>query len=241
MPCYSRIRGIRKSKLFQTRLMSLTWPITLAALREKAVQDDPLYLLAGQVGVDGTPNDLPSLSQDRDRIRVAIRIFKDFLFGLAGRVQESSHLPVVQSSSFSSQTISNRVGQGKIDVVSAQKDMVAHGDPFENKLPLIFRHKNQTEVCCPTADIAHKDHITHANLPLPAIATTSDPGIKGRLWFLQKGNARYACHLRGTHCQIPCGRIKGSRYGQEYLLYFQIEIRVFCGNQVIPCIPNMFQ
>ena len=82
--------------------MTISGPVGLRALWEKTVQNNFFHLIARQFGADGTTDDTPSFSQDGDRMRVTITIFKDLLFGPAGRVQKTSHLPVVQFDSFTS-------------------------------------------------------------------------------------------------------------------------------------------
>ena len=107
---------------------------------------------------------------------------------LGGPAGEPQCAPLLGVEPHSPELLLDMVGQGQIDVVTPQHQVVAHGNPAEAWASGGLDHGDQAEVGCSAADIADQDQLAGPNLALPAILVRDDPAIERRLRLLQQGD-----------------------------------------------------
>ena len=95
------------------------------------------------------------------------------------------------ASSFFGSCVGNVMRQRGIDVVAAEQDVIAHRDPLQRDLAVLFLHRDQREIGGAAADVDHQDQIAHAD-PLAPIRIPLDPGIEGGLRLFQQDDVAIA-------------------------------------------------
>ena len=77
--------------------------------------------------------------------------------------------------------------------------MVTNSDAREGELPFLLTNGNQRQVGRAAAYVADQDHVAHFDLFAPGLVTGIDPGIEGRLRFLEQGKMLKPGGAGGLH------------------------------------------
>ena len=133
------------------------------------------------------------------------------------------------------------VGQRQVDIVAAEHQVVADGDPAEPGAGRRLDDGDQAEVGRPAADIADQDQLAGADLALPAVLVRDDPAVKRRLRLLQERDRGELRPLGGLERQLAGGLVERGRHGQHDLLVFEAIRRIAPGKRVVPGIADVPQ
>src|SRR6516164_10458636 len=98
---------------------------------------------------------------------------------------ESLQLVGVDAVAFGLELLLQQPREGKIHVVAAQQDVVAHRNAPESEIAVLFAHNDQTEVGSAAANIAHQHEIADFDALAPTLALAPEPGVKRGLWFFE--------------------------------------------------------
>ncbi len=77
--------------------------------------------------------------------------------------------------------------QGQIHIVSAQNQMIAHGNAFEPGAALGLPQGNQGKVGGAAADITDQNQFIGRDKPAPAVLVANQPAVKGGKRLFQQG------------------------------------------------------
>ena len=132
------------------------------------------------------------------------------------------------------------VGKGEIHIVTAQEGMLADRDALQLQLAAVIGDRDQAQVGGATADVADQHDIAVPDLVTPGLAMLLEPGVEGRLWFLEQadGEARRGGRL---HRQFAGHGVEGGRHRQQHRLRLQAEAGVACGHAVIPGLAQVLE
>ena len=114
------------------------------------------------------------------------------------------------------------VGQGQIEVVAAQDQVIADCHAVELDLAAVAAaDANQGEVGRAAADVADEDLLARLDKLVPAVSMGVDPGIEGRLRFLDQHDTRQARQGGGLDRQFPSHLVERGRQGKHEILLGQ--------------------
>ena len=129
------------------------------------------------------------------------------------------------------------VGQRQIHVVAAHQQMVADGQPLQLQLSFGLGDFDQCQVGRAAADVTHQQAIADVQELAPAFTLRGEPGVHGRLRFLQQDQVgRQAGGQRGLARQFAGGGIERGGNRQDHSLLGHGSVRMLGlpgGDQVI--------
>lgn len=117
--------------------------------------------------------------------------------GLAAPVSQRRKLPRVKLLSGGGQLLVQVVRQRQVHVIAAQQNMVAHGHPRQLHLPGLLRDRHQGKIARAAAHIDHQDHVADLDILAKTLAHRLQPGVQGRLRFLEQRDMLKPGLLRG--------------------------------------------
>ena len=133
------------------------------------------------------------------------------------------------------------VGQGQVDVVAAEHQVVADGHAAEAGAGRGLDHGDQAEVGRPAADVADQDQLAAADLALPALLVRDDPAVEGGLRLLEQGDRREPRALGRLEGQLAGRLVERGGDGQDDLLLLEPVLGVVPGEGVVPGVADVAQ
>jgi len=79
-------------------------------------------------------------------------------------------------------------GQGQIDVVAAQDQVVSNGNPLETGASFDVPQDNQGEIGGTAAHIADQDQLAGLNVLTPVVFMLHEPAVKSRQGFFEQND-----------------------------------------------------
>ncbi len=194
-------------------------------LRQEAFRQHALDIGAFQRGLDGPADQSGALAQNRDRLLLGLRPrLQQFLLGNAAVGPQRHVLARIQARALFGEPLRHGAGQGQVDVIAAQQDVIAHRDAVEREFPGLLGHRDQGEVGGAAADIHHQDQVAHLHALAP-VRVALDPGVEGRLRLLQQSDVAVAGLFGGFERQFARHRIEGRGHGDQHLLFGERRVR----------------
>ena len=120
------------------------------------------------------------------------------------------------------------VGEGEVQVVAAEDQVLPDRDPVEADL-LVSRpglHADQGEVAGAPADVADQHVRVRPHAVLPVRGVPGEPGVEGGLGLLDRDDPRQAGGAGGFDGQLPGDLVEARRQRQDHVLPRQREPRV---------------
>ena len=101
--------------------------------RGKEARAQHLFDIAAQQGrLDGAAHQARALAQNGDRVLLHFGFrLQQFFLGDAAVIPQRLVLAAIDARALFGQALRHHAGQGQIDVVAAQQDVLAHGDAVE--------------------------------------------------------------------------------------------------------------
>ena len=93
---------------------------------------------------------------------------------------------------------------------------------------------DQGEVGRAAADVADQDDVTDLDLLSPLVALHGEPGVEGRLGFLEQGYLLEPGLGRGLHGQLASHGVERGGDGQEHFLVFEPVVGLLARDPEIP-------
>ena len=78
------------------------------------------------------------------------------------------------------------MGQGKVHVVAAHQEVVAHRQPLQDQLAGFFGNADQRQIGGATPDVADQELVAQLQLSPPPLAHGGQPSVNGGLRFLEQ-------------------------------------------------------
>ena len=238
---HGRIGHERQAELLQSQPRPALRLLVAVGPGKVTIERNCLNVLPRQLRLDAAADDPRAASGDGHRPPLQQRLLLDeqlFLGGPAGKPQGAPLLGVEPNAA---QLLLDLMRQGKVDVVAAEHEVVAHGDAAESRPGQSLDHGDQTEVGRAAADVADQDQLAGTHLALPAVLVRDDPAIKRRLRLFEQRDRGQIGLLGGLECQLPSRLVERGRHGQYNLLLFQPPRRVILGKVVIPGVADVPQ
>ena len=180
------VGGVGETDLGEPGAAAALGEIGWAASRKETIQQDGLQHVARELGLDRAPDDLRAAAQHVHDRRVLLGFRKERFLGTPARVEQADALRGVEPLHAFGQRAGNRVGQGQVHVVAAQKDVLAHGQPREHQVAAFVFHGDQGEVGRSAADVADQDDVAGLHLLAPLLALVSEPGVERSLRLFEQ-------------------------------------------------------
>ena len=151
-----------------------------------------------QFGFDGSTDEAGAFAEDGDgdfvRVRFAGRAAFPWRGGNCSRAPGAGSIDLrAPRGEFSG----DRVGEGEIDVVAAEQDVLADGHALELQFAVLFGDGDEREVGGAAADIDDEDEIAFVDA-LPPVGMALDPGVEGGLRLFEQGEVFEAGGLGGA-------------------------------------------
>ena len=125
---------------------------------------------------------------------------EQLLLGRAARRPQGA--PLVGIEARPAQLLFDVVSQCEVDVVAAEHEVIADGDAAKARPGRRFDDRDQAEVGCAAADIAHQDQLAGTHFLLPAVLVRDDPAVESRLRLLEQRDRVELCSLGGLERQL---------------------------------------
>ena len=153
--------------------------------------------------MDAAADQLRAPAGDRDRpaLECAAGCFAQQLF-LGRPAGEPERAPLLGVEPRAPQLLLDVVGQGEVDVVAAEHQVIADGDAAETRAGRRLDDGDQAEVGRAAADVADQDQLAGAHLALPAVLVGDDPAIERRLGLFEQGDRGELGRLAASSRQL---------------------------------------
>ena len=168
---------------------------------EEAAEDDLEDFLASQLRLEAPADDPRTSTGDRHRPALGRAIGQELLLGRPARVAEGA--PLLRVEPASAELLLDPVGEGQVDVVAAEHQVVADGHPAKAGPAGRLDDRDQAEVGRPAADVADQDQLARPDLALPDVLVGDDPAIERRLGLLEQDRLGDPGPLRGLERSAP--------------------------------------
>ena len=205
--------------------------------REEAAEDDLQDFLAGQLRLEAPADDPRPSTGDRHRPAIGREVGEELLLGGPAGVSEGAPLLGVEPGG--AQLLLDPVGEGQVDVVAAEHEVVADGHPPKTRAAGRLDDRDQAEVRRTAADVADQDQFARADLSLPDVLMGHDPAVKGRLRLFEEDRLGDPGPLRGVDGQLAGRLVERRGDGQDHFLSFQAVGLVVPGEAVVPGVPDL--
>ena len=205
--------------------------------REEAVEDDLEDFVAGQLGLEAPADDLRPSAGDRHRPTGGGEVGEELFLGDPARVAEGAPLLGVEPGR--AQLLLDLVGQGQVDVVAAEHQVVADGDPAKPGAAGGLDDGDEAEVGGPAADVADEDQFPGADLALPDVLVGDDPAVERRLGLLEQDRAGDPGALRGLDGQFSSGLVERGGDGEDDFLVLEPVRLIVFGEAVVPGVADV--
>ena len=220
VPRDGRVRGIGQAELLKPG-PPLERLVLQLHLREEAVDQQLARFLAGDFELEA-PADQPGAGAGH---------VDGEAFGPLVRKQRLLHVPAASHQHrplarfqplFAGEPPFDVLGQGQVEVIAPEDQVVAHGHPVKADLaPFAGPDADQREVGRPPADVADQDLLARLDSLVPIVGMRVDPGVERGLGLFDEHHAakpRPGCRLDR---QLPGNLVEGGRERQHEVLLGQ--------------------
>ena len=154
------IGGVRQSDLLQAHAPLPRRHILAGHVREEALAQNALDVVAMQRRLDGAAHQAGSLAQDGHRLlRLLGGRIEQLFLGHAAVVPQRLQLQAVDLRALLRQPVGHQARQRQVDIVAAQQDVLAYGNPVQRQFAALLGHGDQREIRGAAADIDDQDQV----------------------------------------------------------------------------------
>ena len=238
------IGGVGQPPLAQPPLLP-AGALLRAALGEKALEDDPPHLGGLQAGAQGAGEQPGAASRQHHReLGLARRLLaQDALLQLARLHQQLAQLAPGQPAAAAGQARLQGVGEGQVDIVAAEQQVVADRHPAQGQTAggaSVGGDLEQAEIGGAAADVAHQHAGAAAAGTLQqveqaaGVAPPPEPVVKGRLRLLDQPHRRITGEGRRLQGELLRRLVEGGGDGDHHLLGVEHRLRPAGGHRRVP-------
>ena len=195
--------------------------VVRSAAGEEPVEQGGQHLLPRQLGGEGAGEEPAAAAGEGDRDAVGAA-GEELLLGRAARLQEQRPLHGVEPGG---EARLHAAGQGGVDVVAAEEEVVAHRQPRQGRSSRARRDADEGEVGGAAAHVADQHQPGAAERRREVGPMTPGEVVEGRLGLLQQREPGQPRLVGGPQRQLPGRLVEGGGHRQDDLLLLQRVIR----------------
>ena len=180
--------------------------------RQEALPEHAVDILAQEGGLDGAADEAGPHAQNGHGLFLGLGTrCEQLLLGRAAVVPEGQQLAAVDFGPLLCQPFGDDVGQGQVDVVAAEQDVLTHGHAGERQFTAALGDGDEGEVGGAAADIHHQNEVADGDEPAP-VGVALHPGVKRGLRLFEQSDVFEAGLFGGFEGQFARHGVEGSRY-----------------------------